>query len=233
MKISICIPTYEMSGQGPRLLERNLNTVKNQTFTDFEVIISDNSNNDEIKKVCEKEDYRNLNIVYKKNPIKGMAQNTNEAIKNASGEIIKILYMDDYLSHKNSIKNIVENFKGYWLVTGCNHDNGSILYNEHKPKYNKKIFLGKNTIGAPSVLSFKNQNIIFFDEKMTWLLDCDYYKRLYDLYGEPTILNDINITIGTSDHQVTNILPTKRKIIELFYVCKKHWKALFSLLILW
>jgi glycosyltransferase involved in cell wall biosynthesis len=215
------------------MLERNLNILINQTFKDFEIVISDNSENDEIKKICADKKYGNLNIKYFKNPRKGMAQNTNASLLKASGEIIKILYMDDYLSHKNSIKNIVDNFDGYWLVTGCDHDDGKKKYNPHSPNYNNKIFLGKNTIGSPSVLSIKNQNLIFFDEKMTWMLDCDYYKRLYDLYGEPTILEDTNVTIGTSDYQVTNILSKKNKFKELFYMIFKHKKSLFSLFNLW
>ena len=101
------------------------------------------------------------------------------------------------------------------------------------PKYNKKIHLGKNTIGSPSVLSIKNENPLFFDENMTWLLDCDYYKRLYDKYGEPLILNEINVVIGTGKHQMTNILSNYAKKKEYYYMAKKYKKRLWSWLKLW
>ena len=57
---------------------------------------------------------------------------------------------------------------------------------------------------------------------MTWLLDVDYYKRMYDLYGEPTILKDINVSIGIHDGQATNTMGDKRKLLEQEYITKKY-----------
>src|SRR3989344_3509047 len=193
IKLSICIPTYEMRGEAKRVLTRSFDILKKQTFKDFEVVVSDNSEE----------------------------------------EIIKILYMDDYLANENSLQRIVENFKGYWLVTGCEHDDNKHRYNPHYPKYNKKIYYGKNTLGSPSVLAIKNGNPLLFDENMTWLLDCDYYKRMHDKYGEPNILNEVNVIIGISEHQVTNILSNFVKKKEYLYMLKKYKKELFYWLKLW
>lgn len=215
-----------MHGMGKKMLERSFDMLKKQTYRDFEVIISDNSDDDVIKNLCENIEYSSLSIKYFKNPIKGMAENTNEAIKKATGEIIHILYMDDYFVNENSIKKIAENFEGYWMVSTCMHDNGKEIYNKHTPKYSKKILLGINTIGSPSVLTIKNKNLIFFDEKMTWVLDCDYYIRLYKKYGKPKVLNDVNVIIGTGNHQTTNFLSSFKKIRERFYMIFKN-KNLF------
>lgn len=215
-----------MNGLGHIFLEKNMNILIDQNFKNFEVVVSDNSDNDEIKNLCLKYT-KKLDINYFKNTRKGMAQNTNEAIQNAKGEIIKLLYMDDYLAHKDSIKNIVENFKGNWMVTGYEHDDGIKKYNKRYPYYNKKIIFGKNTIGSPSVLTIKNENIFLFDENMTWLLDCDYYKRLHDKYGEPQILKNINVVIGTGNHQMTHILSFFKKIKEHLYLIKKYKLKLF------
>jgi len=222
-----------MRGEATRVLTRSFEKLKEQTFKDFEVVISDNSEDNVVKDLCEKAEYQSLNIRYIRNPIKGMAQNTNSAIKHATGEIIKILYMDDYLAHADSLKSIVDNFDGYWLVTGCEHNDGNKVYNPHYPKYTKKVYRGENTIGSPSVLSIKNDNPMLFDENMTWLLDCDYYKRMYDKYGEPKILNEINIVIGTGQHQVTNILPDSAKKRERYYMAKKYKRRLLYWLKLW
>lgn len=227
MKISICIPTYEMNGEGVPMLARNLDFIRKQTFKDFEVVISDNSKNNEIEDLCTKDPtYSSLPIKYIRNKRIGMAPNTNEAMKNASGEIIKILYMDDYFADENSLTNIVENFKGNWLVSGCAHNNGEKVADPHYPTYNKNIMYGKNTIGSPSVLSIRNKDILFFDENMTWVLDCDYYVRLHEKHGNPTILNEINIIIGTGTHQVTQKLSNFKKIKEHFYIIFKHLRSL-------
>ncbi|MEK9181594.1 MAG: glycosyltransferase family 2 protein [Patescibacteria group bacterium] len=235
IQLSVCIPTYEMHGEAQRLLTRSFDILKKQTFKNFEVIISDNSENDVVKNLCENIEYGSLDIKYFKNPQKGISINTNAAIKKASGEFIKILYMDDYLADQNSLQDIVDNFKGHWLVTGCGHDNGNgEITHTHLPIYNKKIYLGKNTIGAPSVLTIKNENPLMLDENLTWLLDCDYYKRLYDKYGEPDVLNKVNVIIGLEKHQTTNYLNYKIRWNEKWLMIKKHGKnELLKLLKLW
>jgi glycosyltransferase involved in cell wall biosynthesis len=219
--ISVCIPTYEMHGKGVPLLKRSFDMLAAQTFKDFEVVVTDNSENDVIQKACD--NYKNiLNINYSKNPRKGMAQNTNEAIKNAKGDLIKILYQDDFLASENSLQEIADNFKGYWLVTACGRDDTN---KPHIPKYNNEISKGKNSIGSPSVLTIKNDNPLLFDEKMTWLLDCDYYKRLYDKYGEPVILNKVNVIIGVGKHQTTHVLSDTIKKSEHNYMSEKYDKT--------
>src|SRR3990167_7102617 len=119
--ISICIPTYEMHGGALKMLTRSFDMLKKQTFKDFEVVVSDNSEDDVVKNLCASPEYKMLNINYFKNPRKGLAQNSNEAIKNAKGEIIKILYMDDYLANENSLQKILDNFTDHWLITACEH----------------------------------------------------------------------------------------------------------------
>jgi len=223
--LSVCIPTYEMHGKAKELLTRSFDMLKKQTCKDFEVIISDNSEDDVVKNLCENPIYKFLNIKYVRNPKKGASRNMNESIKKASGKLIKILHMDDYLSNENSLQSIIDNFKGNWLVTGCGHDkgNGKII-KPHFPVYNKKIYLGKNTIGAPSVLTIKNEDHLMFDDILIWLNDCDYYKRLYDKYGEPDILNEINVIIGLGKHQTTSSLSNKIKKDEKKYLKKKYMK---------
>ena len=85
IKLSVCIPTYEMRGEAKKVLIRSFDMLKKQTFKDFEVVISDNSEDDVVKSLCASPEYKMLNINYFKNPRKGLAQNSNEAIKNADG----------------------------------------------------------------------------------------------------------------------------------------------------
>jgi len=148
-----------------------------------------------------------------------MAENTNASIRKSTGDIIKILYMDDFLMHNYSLKRIIENFKGDWLVTGCNHDPGG---NVHIPTWNEKIQEGINTIGSPSVLSMRKGKELYFDEEMTWLLDCDLYRRLYDEYGPPDILDEVNVTIGLHEGQATHLLEDEVKLQEHSYMYEKY-----------
>src|SRR3989338_4977486 len=95
-QLSVCIPTYEMHGEAESMLTRSFNMLKKQTLKEFEVVISDNSENDTVRNLCKDPNYQSLNIKYIKNPRKGASKNTNEAMKNAAGRLIKILHMDDY-----------------------------------------------------------------------------------------------------------------------------------------
>lgn len=228
--ISICIPTYEMKGLGVKYLEHSFEILKKQSFNNFEVIISDHSKNDAIKNLCNKyKDYINIKYYRNKKNIGSSSSNINNALKNASGKIIKILFQDDFLYNDKSLEEIVNNFnikEDNWMVTACEHSyDGKTFFRKFYPKYNKMIFLGKNTISSPSVLTIKNNTKIFFDEKLIWLMDCDYYKRCYDNFGQPKILNKINVVNRVGDHQVSNSLVNKMtKIKETVYIIIKNIK---------
>jgi len=219
LKLSVAIPTHNML-DGKYFFRRCLDSLWNQSFQNFEIVVTDNSEDDTIKTICE---WYRTGIRYYRNPNKGMAPNTNEAIRRSRGELIKILYMDDAMAHDNALEKIIKAFKGEWLVTGCTHTiNGEDFFKPHMPHYSPDIWTGRNTIGSPSVLTIRNKNPLMFDEEMTWLLDADYYKRLYDLYGEPTILKDINVVIGIHEGQATNTMGEQRKLTEHNYITKKY-----------
>lgn len=215
---SICIPAYEMRGWGLDFLKFNLKTIKQQSFSDFEVIISDHSQNNDIQSLCKE---TNLNIKYFKNDYKvgNSSANINNAIKNSNGKWIKVLFQDDFLYGKKALEDlncfIKNNFQTYsetcdengifqyendlddvgWVVTGSEHTiDGNNLINPYEPRWSEESILkGHNTISSPSVLCFKNQkDNIFFDENLNWLMDIDYYYRLYLKYGEPKIMKNIN-----------------------------------------
>lgn len=188
MKLSICIPIHNMKG-GAQFLWRTINMLSEQTFQDYELIITKAGK---------------------------MAENTNAAIKKARGEIIKILYLDDCLADKNSLQEIVDSFTPdtQWLITGCDTNSN--------PYYTGDIHKGNNKLGSPSVLAMRNDNPLLFDENMSWLLDCDYYKRMYKRYGEPKILPGVHVVMGIGDHQMTNILTSSEKSGEENYMQKKY-----------
>jgi glycosyltransferase involved in cell wall biosynthesis len=222
--ISICIPTYEMKGKGVEYLEYSFNILYSQTYTNFEIIISDHSILDEIKDLCEQWS-QVLNIQYFRNEYKRgiSSSNINNAIKCASGDIIKVLFQDDFLYDEYSLEKQLECFKGEWMVTACCHYNGKEINKPFYPQYHNNIQYGKNTISSPSVLMFKNQNIILFDEEIFWLMDVDYYKRMYDKFGLPNICNYITVVNREHENQVSNILATEEiKKKELEYIIQKY-----------
>jgi len=218
-KLSVVIPTYEMDGVGVQFLERCLESLAQQTYKDFEVVISDNSDDDGIWNLC-KTFWDELTISYFRNPDKGMAVNTNHGINVAKGELIKILYQDDYLYDKNSLRDIIRHFTPTynWLATACIHSMGvGSLVNPHLPFYSQSV----NTIGSPSVITFRSGVAERFNPEFTWVLDLDFYQRLFKRYGKPKIMNNINVVIGIGDHQTTNKLSDEYKLLEHELLNKK------------
>lgn len=191
-KLSIVIPIHDMKN-GANFLWTSINALIEQTFQDFEIVIVKQGK---------------------------MAENTNAGIRRAKGELIKIIYLDDYLAHKDSLKLIVEamdaNPEAKWLINGVN---------EHAyPYWTDDILTGNNKLGSPSALTIRNGLDMYFDENMSWLLDCAFYKEMNDKYGKPIILNGIQVVLEKGDHQMTNILTSEQKKDEENYVKQKYDK---------
>lgn len=206
-KISIVVPVYLMDN-ALEFTQRNLDSIRSQSFTDYEIIVSDDSEDDMLKS-----HFRNYKTKWYKNPgVHSMASNSNYGISKATGEIIKILYQDDYFYTNTSLEDIDRYLVGQasWLVSGCVHNIEGQLVNEHMPFYSES----DNTIGSPSVLAFKKEVEERFDPQFHWTLDLDLYKRLYRNYGKPKILNKVNVVIGIHKGQKTNLLSDERKRLE-------------------
>lgn len=161
-----------------------------------------------------KQSFQDFEIVITKEG--GMAKNTNAGIKRAKGELIKILYLDDCLSSEYALEDIVMHFTPdvNWMITGAS--------NNPNPHWTDDIETGNNKLGSPSALTIRNDSPFLFDERLSWLLDCDYYKRMNEQYGKPTILPTKNVILGEGDHQTTHILTDVEKLAEHEYMVKKY-----------
>jgi glycosyltransferase involved in cell wall biosynthesis len=226
--ISVAIPVYEMGNFGLPFLDESLKFLSNQTYQNFEVVISDHSKNTEIYEYINNHKY-NFSIRYLKNSLNigNSSANINNALKSCEGEIIKILFQDEFLYDKNTLEKIKNSFeqnpRKSWLLNGCFY--GENIHNfkgKLNPTYTDNIIKGINTIGSPSALSILNSSKILFDEKIIWLMDCDYYKRCYDTLGEPIIINEPLVFVTQHKNQLTNIIPVEKKIEENQYIKNKY-----------
>jgi glycosyltransferase involved in cell wall biosynthesis len=231
MKVSICIPCYEMHGKGGEFLSFNLSKILNQTYKNYEVVVSDHSVSNLIKDVCDHYSSMRMDIKYLKNELNrgNSSSNINNAILQSNGEIIKILFQDDFFFHSQSLEDIVSQFSEggvNWMVTACCHSRDGVNFErDYYPRYTEDIMEGNNLISSPSVLSFlRDENITLFDEKLVWLMDCDIYKRLYLRYGDPLYLNSINVVNRTWDGQFNNHIPWGKKMWEIEYGRQKYKK---------
>lgn len=186
-KVSIVIPFHWMKNW-QFFLTRCLESIEKQTFKEYEIILA---------------------------KVGSMPVTSNRVIEDAKGELIKILYMDDYFSYQASLFEMVKAMEGQdWLIAGCNTN--------PEPHMTDDIEKGNNKLGSPSALMMRKESTILFDEKLSWLLDCDLYKRMHEKYGTPKILNGDFVTIGIHDGQMTNLMTDDYKLTEHKYVAEKY-----------
>ena len=198
MKISIAIPTYIKDEKDLSYLTICLDSIVEQSFTDYEVVVSDNSTNDLAKNLCE--DYIDkFNLIYEKNlEYVGMSANSNYVMDLCRGEYIKILHCDDLLFSQDALKIIVDsldNSDKYWLVNSFNHTYDSVNYFDTRiPQYPEHLLVGNNLLGCPTNVTIRNKDIEYFDTNVSLSMDHEWYHRLRIKHGVPLIINDVLTT---------------------------------------
>lgn len=92
--VSICIPTYN----GAPYLSQALESAKDQTYPNLEIVISDDASTDNTLEIVErfKTKCRIPLRIFKHSP-QGIGVNWNHCVSQAQGEYIKFLFQDDVL----------------------------------------------------------------------------------------------------------------------------------------
>lgn len=92
-KISIIIPIYNVK----LYLERCLNTIVNQTYSNLEIILVDDGSNDGSEKICDewKQKDKRIKVIHKTNG--GLSSARNEGIKISTGDYIQFVDSDDFI----------------------------------------------------------------------------------------------------------------------------------------
>ncbi len=226
MRVSYCIPTHDGNAKCQQYLFDIFYALSQQTSKDFNVIISDHSKSDKVLKACE--EYSDVfEILYAPNTNKlgNISANTNNALRNANGDILKVLFSDDFILTKNLTEELDKAFtpEVSWAVTGFAHtlDNGKTHYNPKLPEYNERLLDGVNTLSSPSILALRNGIGEYFDEDLVMLMDCDMYYRLYKYHGQPVVIKDYHISNrehpNQTQRQYEDLLPK-----EIEYLKEKH-----------
>ncbi|MDO9375073.1 MAG: glycosyltransferase family 2 protein [Ferruginibacter sp.] len=98
--ISICIPAYKRIKD----LKQLLDSINVQTFKDFEVIVTDDSPDDTVRKFLVEYNPDFKLVYFKNDPVLGTPENWNEGIRKATGDWIKIMHDDDYFTSIYSLQ---------------------------------------------------------------------------------------------------------------------------------
>jgi glycosyltransferase involved in cell wall biosynthesis len=176
---SIIIPTYNQSS----FLKKALDSVFNQTFKNFEIIVIDNHSNDKTSDIIKK--YKKK-IIYKKIKNKGiLAKSRNLGIKIAKGKWIAFLDSDDYWSHNklDIIKKLIQNSlfdvvcHSEWILYLEEKKLSLWSYGPYKKNFYKLLLKHGNKFSTSASIvrkSFLDKTNILFDKKKKSVSSEDY-----------------------------------------------------------
>lgn len=155
-KISVIIPVYN----GEKTLKQCLDSVLNQTYKNYEIIIVDNNSTDKTKEIIKEfqknEKGKNKKIRYLFEPIRGRGAARYKGEINAKGEII-LTTDSDCIVPKNWIKEMIKSIKGYDAVQGFEESASNDFWSEcwqidSERKYERENM--KNPIGKIDTKNF-------------------------------------------------------------------------------
>ena len=225
--ISVCIPAYNMGGNGAAYLQPALESLASQQYDTFEVVVSDQSDTSDVEDMCAAyEDRFPLKYVtFRDGPMQGAAH-CNNATRHAKGEIFKVLFQDDYLCDTSALTQLAQAFDApatKWALMGSAVTRDmKTLTNPMVPRYTSRIRYGWNTISSPSVVAFKAGHDIWFDENLIWLMDTDLYHTRYEKLGDTAILPDTLVANRIHKGQVSQNMDRSVCRSEVIYVARKQ-----------
>jgi glycosyltransferase involved in cell wall biosynthesis len=189
-RISIIIPTYNRA----RLIINAINSILNQTFKDYEIIIVDDCSSDNTREVIQGYSLTNLKYIINEHNY-GAAVSRNIGIKNSSGEYIAFLDSDDEWEptklekQYNVLKNSGEEVGVVYTASYQKKKNELIPYLPYKwvtikEGYIFNELLRNNYIDTPAVLVKKSvfDDVGNFDETFRCLEDYDLFLRVSKKY---------------------------------------------------
>jgi glycosyltransferase involved in cell wall biosynthesis len=221
-KVSICIPAYMQV----EFLRKTLHAIGEQSFTDYELIISDDSIDNSVQNLLSEFDFGEKFLYFQNIPSLGTPANWNYVQSKASGKYIKLVHHDDFFTSTESLGKFVKllddnpgadlgfSATEVWsLASDAKRKHECTLEQFEKIRnHPSSLFLG-NRIGSPSATIYKNDSLIAYDETMKWLVDIDYY--IQRIKANPQIVFTSEALICTVDGakgQVTQGLITDGEI---------------------
>lgn len=96
-RVSICLPVYN----GEEYICEAIQSVLDQTFEDFELIISDNASEDGTAEICNEFSSKDPRVHYSRSDVnRGLAWNHNRAFAQATGKFLMWMGHDDLLGRE-------------------------------------------------------------------------------------------------------------------------------------
>lgn len=223
--VSICIPVYNAE----KTISSTIQSVLNQTFQDWQLIIVDNCSTDNTFDVIKSFTDKRI-LLFQNETNCGMVNNWNKCLEKADTDYIQLLCADDLLEKQcidikykflSEHENLAAVSSGTLMV---NAENQILFKRRHfskdciipGSKIIKKSFRTGNIFGEPSNVMFKRtamQKAGIFLNTVPYSPDYEYWLRLAR-YGDFAFLKDYLVRYRVSSGNETSNLFKKKDILK-------------------
>jgi glycosyltransferase involved in cell wall biosynthesis len=198
-------------------LERLLSSIADQTFKNYEVVITDDSPDDTVERYISSFTKLPQIKYFRNNPALGTPENWNEGIRRATGNWIKIMHDDDWFATPSALQEFhnaavanpaclfffsafqnVIHHSGQVSIVKCNWLDLIIL------KWNALHLFKRVYVGNPSCTFIRRDVDELYDSRFKFVVDFEYYIRVIKKLDSYFYLNKVLINVGFNDEQVTN-----------------------------
>lgn len=200
--VSICIPTYN----GERFIAEAMNSAISQTYTNIEIVVSDDASKDTTLSIIERYKTKtDIPIrVYNHHP-NGIGANWNHSIQKAQGIYIKFLFQDDVLA-PNCIAEMVAVMQADSTI-GLVASKRDFIIDESFLNKETKLWIN-NYADLQKTLNLSTENKLNIIDNTLFKSET-FLKLPLNKIGEPTVVlfrKDIVKDIGYFDESFKQIL---------------------------
>lgn len=199
--VSVVVISYNSS----RFVVETLNSIKNQTYKNIELVITDDCSQDNTIEICEawinenRDRFAQTKIVTtSKNT--GIPGNCNRGVKNSHGRWIKMIAADDSLLEtciEDNMAFIKDNPGANFIVSDLleMNDNSELIEKQQDDKGLKLYFSEETAADQLRAYArwpeFLNSPSFFINRKLLQLID--YFDESYRIYDDMTLIYRVNL----------------------------------------
>lgn len=183
VKVSVIVPVYN----GEKYIREAIDSILNQSYKDFEVIVIDDGSKDNTLSIVKEYDGK---IRWKSQENKGQASATNEGVKMAEGEYVAYLDADDVCMPERLEVQVkyLDNHLNVGLVYSSYYQMNSVGEIKRITKarpHDNFVLLQKDYIARSTVMHRKKclDEVGLFDESISGDDDWDMWIRISEKFG--------------------------------------------------
>jgi glycosyltransferase involved in cell wall biosynthesis len=217
MFFSVVIPAFNEE----KYIGKLLDSLVNQGFKDFEVIVSDGDSEDGTKEVVETY-YNKLPLNFISSKERGPANQRNNGARLAKGDNILFLDSDCYVrpDFLRKVHKVISRSNCKAIIGFMRPDEKRLVFRIFYFFNNLFIFLSQFfKPGANGAFMMIERNLFNevggFDPEVKWAEDAEFFRRVKDVYSNNRVYPNLVVTTSTRRFHSEGVLSYSLRVLEM------------------